>query len=148
MEVISSITAPPENIFYNAMCEQFGVKPQEVRRLSRIDLLVSICDNSIHPQKHQTLGKMTLYDGPLGKVFGGSWSSLKFSPSVTCYPASVHPVASGAVKTTTMKAAFREYIYMTPAKTEQEILEFFQEENIGVEYSLRCGGCQWRKCAS
>ena len=24
---------------------------------------------------------MTLYDGPLGKVFGGQWSGLKFSSS-------------------------------------------------------------------
>ena len=37
---------------------------------------------------------------------------------------------------------------MTPAKTEQEISEFFQEESIGVECSPRYEGCQCRKCAS
>ena len=33
-------------------------------------------------------------------------------------------------------------------KTKQEILEFFQEESIGVECYPQCGGCQCGKCAT
>ena len=106
-EVILSVTAPPTKPSYKAMCERFGVQPVDVKRLSKIDLLISIWDNSIHPLKLRTIEKMMLYDGPLGKVFGGHWSDLKFTHSVTCYPASIHPVASKAVQSTTMKAALR-----------------------------------------
>ena len=45
-----------------------------------------------------------------------------------------------------MKAMVREATYTTPAKTEKEILEFFYEENIGVECNPRCGGCKCGRC--
>ena len=46
-----------------------------------------------------------------------------------------------------MKAVVREASYTTPAKTEKEFLEFFHEENIGVECNPRCGGCRCGRCA-
>ena len=39
-------------------------------------------------------------------------------------------------------------MYTTPAKTEQEILEFFQEESTGVECSRQCEGYRCKKCAT
>ena len=148
LDVISSVTPPPKMGSYAAMCSRFGIKPEEVKRPSKIDLLISMWDNSIHPSKIKTIGKMILYQGPLGKVFGGRCAELDFIPFVVSYPVSVRPLIPEAVRSTTLRATVREYVYTTPAKTEQEILEFFQEESIGVECSPRCGGCRCGKCAT
>ena len=113
MEVISSITTPPTKASYKAMCERFGVQAVDVKRPSKIDLLISMWDKLIHCLKLRTIGKMTLYDGPLGKVFGGRWSDLEFSPSVTSYPACV---ALKAVQSITKKDALRELPYQTLKK--------------------------------
>ena len=91
---------------------------------------------------------MILYEGLLGKVFGGHWAGLEFTPYVTSYPVSVCPHVWETVRLTTLKAVVREYVYTMPAKTEQEILEFFQEESIGVECTPRCEGCRCGKCAT
>ena len=48
------------------------MKPEEVRRPTAIDLLISMRSNFLHPEAVKTIGKMKLYDGPMGKVFGGS----------------------------------------------------------------------------
>ena len=91
---------------------------------------------------------MILYKGPLGKVFGGHDPDLEFSPFVVSYPVSVRPLLPDTIRSTTLRATVKEYVYTSPAKTEQEILEFFQEESIGVECSPRCGGCRCGKCAT
>ena len=69
LEVISSITAPPTKASYSDMCEKFGVQLSEVRRPNKIDLLISMWDNQLHPIKTKKTGKITLYQGPLGKYF-------------------------------------------------------------------------------
>ena len=50
---------------------------------------------------------MTLYDGPLGKVFGGRWPGLEFSPSA---PAPAQTVASKVVQSLTLKAVTHQVI--------------------------------------
>ena len=45
MEEISSVTPPPEKNSYKRLCEKFDVKPGEVRRPERIDLLISMRQN-------------------------------------------------------------------------------------------------------
>ena len=52
-----------------------------------------------------------------------------------------------AVTTHTMRAVMKEISYTHTAKTDKEILDFFREENIGVECNPRCGNCQCGKCA-
>ena len=58
LDVISSVTPPPKKESYAAMCKKFGVSPDEVKRPSKIDILISMWDNSIHPSKIKTIGKM------------------------------------------------------------------------------------------
>ena len=87
----------------------------EVRRPSKIDLLISMWDNRINLTKVKRIGKMTLYEGPLSKIFGGQWSGLEFTPPVTIYPTSVSPLTSEAVCATSLKAIVQEYVYTTPA---------------------------------
>ena len=75
LEVISA-TKTPTKASYKKMCEKFEVNP---KRPQKWDLLISMWDNNLHPHKLRNVGQMTLYDGPLGKVFGGRWSRLEFS---------------------------------------------------------------------
>ena len=74
---------------------------------------------------------MVLYKGSLGKLFGGRWSGLEFTPPVTSFPFNVLPLTSEAVCATSVKDTVQEYIYITPAKTEHTILEFSQKKSIG-----------------
>ena len=116
-----------------------------------IDLLISMRQNFLHPKPVKTIDQLILYDGPLGKVFGGQDPDLEFNPHEICVPKSVHlctTEASSTHQAHTMKTMVRQATYTTPLKTEKELLKFFYEENSGVECSPRCGGCRCGKCAT
>ena len=51
-----------------------------------MDLLISMRQNLLHPVPLKTIGGMTLYHRPLGKVFGRSDVDLEFFPVKTSYP--------------------------------------------------------------
>ena len=51
LDVISSVAPPPEKKSYAAMCAKFDVSPEQVKRPSKVDLLISMWDNCIHPDK-------------------------------------------------------------------------------------------------
>ena len=106
LDTISSVIAPPDKESYRKLCEKFGVTPNFVRRPNSIDLLISMRQNDLHPNKSKSIGKMTLYVGPLGKVFGGCDPELEFTPFVNSYPASVRPFVPATVKSTVLKAHF------------------------------------------
>ena len=126
MDQISSVAAPPETESYHKLCYKFRVESSQMRRPRNIDLLLSMRQNHLHPQHVRTKDGITLYEGKLGKVFGGSDPGLVFSPYTMSYPLSVHQVSNvNTVHAYTMKAMVREATYTTPAKTEKEILEFF-----------------------
>ena len=151
MDEISTVAPPPERSSYERVCSKFGVNPKQMKRPESIDLLISMRQNFLHPEPVKTVDRLILYDGPLGKVFGGQDSDLDFCPHITCVPKSVHLCTTQASKTHhthTMKATVRHASYTTPLKTEKELLEFFYEENIGVECTPRCGGCRCGKCAT
>ena len=79
MDVIATPTKPPEKDSYFELCERFKISPKVVRRPQTIDLLISMRDNHLHADtKLKTIGKMSLYEGLLGKVFGGLDPELKF----------------------------------------------------------------------
>ena len=71
METISSVAPPPETRSYKNLCRKFGINPNEVKRPKSIDILISMRQNHLHPEKVKTVGEMFLYDGRMGKVFGG-----------------------------------------------------------------------------
>ena len=79
MDEISSIAEPPEKDSYNKMCSKFNVKPSQMKRPVSIDLLISMRQNFLHPKPIKTIGGVVLYEGPLGKVFGGSDPDLVFN---------------------------------------------------------------------
>ena len=124
--------------------------PREERRPKKIELLISIQSGHLHPSYPNPVvnGGMRLVSGPLGKVFGGSCPELRFNqvsfacPLVTAQVDNVCPIRS-----TTMKCEVRQAIYTTPLKTDREILNFFNEEQIGVHCTPRCGDCRCGTCA-
>ena len=146
METIATQTEPPDPASYSQLCSKFGISAQDVRRPRSIDLLISMRDNHLLADtKLKTVGKMALYDGPLGKVFGGSHPLLKFSKYSMAFKSTKLMLPS--VLTHTMRAIVREASHTHTAKTDREILEFFKEESIGAECSPKCGGCLCGKCA-
>ena len=68
---------------------------------------------------------MILYEGPLGKVFGGQDPQLEFTPIVTSYPLSVKPTIRHP-SAHTMKASVLEATYVSSSKSEKEFLDFFK----------------------
>ena len=88
---------------------------------------------------------MTLYQGLLGKVFGGSDPNLKFTDHNRAFKSTKLNLPT--VVSHTMRAIMKEVTHSHTAKTDREILDFFKEENIGAECSPKCGNCQCGKCA-
>ena len=149
LEKISSAAEPPEKESYEMLCNKFSIKPSQVKRPEKIDLLISMRSNFLHPERKSRIGGMTLYEGPLGMVFGGSDSDLRFTPHVNSYPTAVREVVKDTfVHLQTMKTIVKAATLISSAKNEKEFLDYFKEENIGAECNPRCGGCRCGQCAS
>lgn len=58
--------------------EQFfpGVKPGELTRPEKVDLLISTREGRLAPQRLQRVGDLVLWDGPLGKIVSGAHPDL------------------------------------------------------------------------
>ena len=69
--------------------------------------------NCLHPTPLKTIDRMILYDGPLGKVFGGVNPDLEFTPHVTSYPCSIN-MLSAVHHSTVMNSYVKEANF--PAK--------------------------------
>ena len=94
LDSICSIASPPSRESYSEMCSAFKVNSSKVKRPISIDLLISVRQNSLHPKPLKSIDHMTLYDGPLGKIFGGGNPDLEFTPHVTSYPSSINMLSA------------------------------------------------------
>ena len=100
--------------------------------------------SSHHPSPIKVLGDMTLYEGRYGKVFGGSDPDLKFTPYQRSYPAMVMEVDRRM--TQTMRTAVKSATCISSVKSEKDFLDYFKQDNIGVECNPKCGGCRCGQC--
>ena len=152
LETISSVTHPSEKGSYRDLCDRFGIKSFQVKRPESIDLLLSMRHNFLHPKPVKSIGGMILYDGILGKVFGGSDPHLVFTPHRSSYPSSVHllhqSASSMVYRSHAMRTVVKEAAYTLSTRSDREFLNYFQEESIGVECNPKCGGCRCGKCAT
>ena len=140
----------PNAASYQRLCKSFNVDPSEVLRPKKIELLISMRSGYLHPCDSNSveIGGMKLASGPLGKVFGGSSSDLQFSTMRLACPATVMQVDSKLLqRSTCLKAIVRQAMYLTPLKTDREILNFFDEEQIGIHCEPKCGDCRCGTCA-
>ena len=90
LDSITSRILPPNMESYSDLCSVFKVRSSQVKRPTSIDLLISMRQNFLHPRPMKTIDRMTLYNGPLGKVFGGVDPNLVFTPIDTYYPTSIN----------------------------------------------------------
>lgn len=72
--------------------EQFfpGVKPGELARPEKIDLLISTREGRLAPQRLQRVGDLVLWDGPLGKTVSGAHQDLFEEVEVTTWRSKTH----------------------------------------------------------
>ena len=144
LDKITSTAPPPDKNSYKVMCKKFGVKPEEVQKPTEIDILISMRRSSHHPSPAKVNGDMTLYEGIYGKVFGGCDPDLKFTPYEKSYPALVIEVDRRM--TQTMRTAVRSATLVSSVKSERDFLDYFKQDNIGVECNPKCGGCRCGQC--
>ena len=115
-----------------------------MQKPGNIDILLSMRNSSHHPKPIKVLDEMTLYEGIYGKVFGGADPNLEFTPYQKSYPTVVMEVDRRV--TQTMKTAVKSATLISTAKSEKEFLDFFKQDNIGVECNPKCGGCRCGQC--
>ena len=78
VDLIAKQSKLPDAKSYDLLCKKFNITPWKVRRPKRIDLLISMRESHLMPDKVKTLGKLTLHMSPFGATFGGSDPKLKF----------------------------------------------------------------------
>ena len=76
---IATAIKPPEEKSYTKMCTKFRISPSEARRHKKIDLLISMIQQKLFPDKKVSIEHISLCKGSLGKVFGGNDSDLDFT---------------------------------------------------------------------
>ena len=106
---------PPARDSYGKLCKNFGINPNQVLRPKKSDVWILMRQNLYHPVPVKNIGNMTLYDGPLGKVFGGTDEDLQFTPVKTNYPQSVKPTVVNSTAIT-VKAIVVEATYISNSK--------------------------------
>ena len=113
-DVITGPAVPPKKASYERLCHKFGIKVNEVRKPSEINLMISMRDNPLHPRAIKCINNMTLYDGIFGKVFGGCDENLDFIPPVRSSPTRVVEVDRRCVQT--MKSIVKAATQVSSAK--------------------------------
>ena len=165
VETIGHNEVPPDPAKYAEMCNKFRVKPRDVKRPTGVDMLIGERDNHLYPEVIiKNLNGMKLRDGPLGKTFAGvdksgtlggpQLSSTFFISAVVQQP--VIAINSEQIKDvectvdTEFIASQLEAASLSKSllcKSSKDFLDFFKEENIGVDCKPKCGNCQCGNCA-
>ena len=140
LDQIAPHSPTPDPKSYNQLCSKFGISSDKLRRPSQIDLLISLDNIQLQPDKMRCIENMALFDGPLGLVLGGSDPCLR-QTNIT-----VFRVQSSTRKATTLRALITDVCHKTDLMSGKELVSFFKEESIGVECSPKCGNCQCGKC--
>ena len=148
---IASLSGRPSRKHYSDLCRKFGYDAKEIERPECVDLLISMRESHLHPDmKIKTVGKLTLFSGRLGLVFGGEDSENILPAAERCFVASSCVIPT--VQTATYRATVREVLTGVNHKhldkhPEKRLLAYFQEDSVGVDCQPRCGNCLCGKCA-
>ena len=103
VDLIAKDTNLPDAEAYAALCRKFGISPGKVRRPEKIDLLISMRESHLMPDKVKTLGKLTLHSSPFGATFGGSDPGLRFGTYQKTFKSTAQVIP--LVKAVTLKAS-------------------------------------------
>ena len=116
------------------------IKPGELTRPEKVELLISTCEGRLAPQQMMRRGDLVLWNGPLRKTISGVHRDLFEYIEVTASHSSIHFACS-------MRAASRRVEVRTTAACNAEIVKWLQWDSIGAACDPMCGGCQCGKCA-
>ena len=164
VDKIGNDETPPDEEHYTALCQKFRVKAKDVRRPVQVDMLIGQRGNNLHPDTIvRSIDGMKLKEGPLGKTFAGvdksgTLGGSSYATSFLINSLQQEPfiaISSDQVKDS---PTFNpdSFIEETEASTiatsllcnaSQEFLNFFKQENIGVDCTPKCGNCQCGNCA-
>ena len=144
LEKIAEAAAPPDEASYRELCDKFNLRMEDMVRPDEIDLLISMRRNRYHPKPIQTKGNMTLYKGLFGSVFGGTEPGLVFDPYIL--NGLVQARQQGCMYTRTLRAVVKSVTAISSANVERDLLNFFEDDSIGVDANPKCGNCQCGQC--
>ena len=144
MEKIAEAATPPEEASYKDLCDKFNLRMEDMIRPDEIDLLISMRRNRHHPKPVMTKGDMTLYRGQFGSVFGGTEPGLIFEPYIL--NGLVQARQQGCMYSKTLRAVVKSVTAVSSANVERELLNFFEDDSIGVDANPKCGSCQCGQC--
>ncbi|XP_032434156.1 uncharacterized protein LOC116729604 [Xiphophorus hellerii] len=132
----------------------------ELVRPREISLLISHREGQLTPQRIRVLGNLVLWDGPLGKVVGGTHPELFEELAMTAHTTKTHFARS--MRTAAVR--YEEVIHEIPqhpplihqisnqlkasktATTSQDFLEWWRWDSIGTACEPKCGGCRCGNC--
>ena len=138
------MAVPPDEKSYGEMCRRFSVAVGEVERPVQIDILISMRHNQDHPKPIISRGNMTLWSGVFGKLFGGVDEGLNFQPHVlSCH---IKSRQRGCMYSTTLRAIVKSVSHVSSIKGDKDLLEFFEQESLGVNAMPKCGACACGQC--
>ena len=144
MEKIAEAATPPEEESYRELCDKFNLRVEDMVRPEEIDLLISMRRNRYHPKPVMTKGDMTLYRGQFGSVFGGTEPGLVFEAYIL--NGLVQARQQGCMYNQTLRAVVKSVTAVSSASVERELLNFFEDDSIGVDANPKCGNCQCGQC--
>ncbi|XP_027138459.1 uncharacterized protein LOC113746562 [Larimichthys crocea] len=151
--------AKVDRVVTSERLEQFfpEVKPGELARPKKVDLLISTREGRLAPQRLQRAGDLVLWDGPLGKTVSGVHPDLFEEVEVTTWHSKTHfahSMRTVAVKVeehfarkpeSNLKQDISREV-RTTAVCNKEVLEWLKWDSIGAACNPACGGCQCGKC--
>ena len=165
VQTIGNEEALPNTDRYSALCKKFQIKPRDVKRPVKIDMLIGQRGNYLHPDVTvKTINGMRLLDGPLGKTLAGvdnsgilggpSISSNFFTSAVIQQPIisikeknvkDCPSQISPDVVTSEVEASILSKSLL--CSSSRDFLDYFKMENVGVDCQPRCGNCSCGFCA-
>ena len=131
MDKICDLEETVDQEKYESVVAKFKISPDSVKRPKKIEMLLGVREPWLHPKEVKQIDNMALHQGIFGKVLGGSDKDLKEKARVF-RPQQVH-------LSTACKAALEvinEVTCTNMSSTERKFIDYFKEENIGIDLSL------------
>ena len=131
LDKIANAAKKPDKLSYNKLCNMLGVRPEEVERPEHIDLLISMRESNLQPDKVRSVGKVTLFGGLLGSVIGGESIGSNIESHEQCF-LTTHNIVHPSVKSYTYRAAAKEVLTgvthtFLDRNPEKQLLAYFNE---------------------
>ena len=138
---IGNKEAPIDSDQFSQLCQEFGIESCDVSRPDSIDMLIGQRNNHLFPRPVKRIGGMQLLEGPLGKCLAGETKLLGSEDNKVLKADSVDVLTNIEGQ----EGSYLAGCLFTTA--DSDVLNYFKEENIGIDCVARCGNCSCGQCA-